>query len=74
MGSRSTYERRIEQRESAPRAVDAAVDDLLASPHAQAGCLILDGAERPLLRDGRGTFAARLLLSLANDRPRAPVA
>ena len=172
MGSRSTYERRIEQLESAvvergrrvaarrpgapaPRAIDAAVDDLLASPQAGAGDLIriravheidfrvrhidrllpalapeqlrradtgslhalemalaallardrvrldrldstleriLDGAERPLLRDGRGTLAldarlrrvalhvlavaeaARLLLSPATDRPRAPVA
>jgi hypothetical protein len=76
----------------APRAIEAAVDDLPASPHAEAGDLILDGAERPLLRDGRGTLAldarlrrvalhvlavaeaARLLLSPANDRPRAPVA
>jgi hypothetical protein len=139
----------------AQRAIDAAVDDLLASPHAEAGDLIriraiqeidfhvrhidrllpalapeqlrradtgslhalevvlaalvagdrarlerldrtleriLDGAERPLLRDGGGTLAldarlrrvalhvlavaeaARLLLTPANDRPRAPVA
>jgi hypothetical protein len=57
MGSRSTYDRRIEQLESAviargrrvadrrpgapaPRGIDAAVDDLLASPHAEAGDLI----------------------------------
>jgi hypothetical protein len=172
MGSRATYERRIEQLESAviargrrvaarrsgapaPRAIDAAFDDLLASPHAEADDLIriraiqeidfhvrhidrllpalapeqlrradtgslhaletalaalvagdrlrlarldstleriLDGAERPLLRSGGGTLpldarlrrvalhvlavaeAARLVLTPANDRPRAPVA
>jgi hypothetical protein len=172
MGSRSTYERRIDQLESAviargrrvasrrpgapaPRPVDAAVDELLASSHAEPGDLIriraiqeidfhvrhigrllpalapeqlrradtgalhalevalaalvagdrarlrrldrtleriLDGAERPLLRSSAGTFAldarlrrvalhvlavaeaARLLLSPAHERPRAPVA
>jgi hypothetical protein len=137
MGTRSTYDRRIEQLESAvvargrrvaarrpgtagPRTIDVAVDDLLASPHAEAADLIrirvvqeidfhvrhidrlvpalapeqlrradtgalralqialaalvardharlerldrtleriLDGAERPLLRDGGGTLA-----------------
>jgi len=111
MATRSTYDRRIEQLESAvvargrrvaarrpgtavPRTIDAAVDDLLASPHAEAADLIriravqeidfhvrhidrlvialapeqlrradtgaleriLDGVERPLLRDGGGTL------------------
>jgi hypothetical protein len=105
MASRSTYDRRIEQVESAfiargrrvaarrpgapaPRAIDAAVVDLLASPHAEAGGLIriravreidfhvrhIDRLRRVALHVLAVAGAARLLLSPAHDRPRSPVA
>jgi hypothetical protein len=85
MGSRSTYERRIEQLESAviargrrvaarrpgapaPRAIDAAVDGLLASPHAEAGDLIRIRALQEI--DFHVRHIDRLLLALAPEQLR----
>jgi hypothetical protein len=85
MSSRSTYDRRIEQLESAviargrrvaarrpgapaPRAIDAAVDDLLASPHAEAGDLIRIRAVQDV--DFHVRHIDRLLLALAPEQLR----
>jgi hypothetical protein len=85
MGTRSTYDRRIEQLESAviargrrvaarrpgapaPRAVDAAVDDLLASPHAEAGDLIRIRAVQEI--DFHVRHIGRLLVALAPEQLR----
>lgn len=85
MGTRSTYERRIEQLESAvvargrrvaaqrpgtagPRTIDAAVDDLLASPHAEAGDLIRIRAVQEI--DFHVRHVDRLLTALAPEQLR----
>ena len=88
MGTRSAYDRRIEQLESA---VVARGRRLAARRPGTAGPRTIDSAERPLLRDSGGTLtldarlrrvalhvlavaeAARLLLRPVDDRPRTPV-
>jgi hypothetical protein len=85
MGTRTTYDRRIEQLESAvtargrrvaarrpgsraQRAIDAAVDDLLASPHAEAGDLIRIRAIQEI--DFHVRHIDRLLPALAPEQLR----
>jgi hypothetical protein len=85
MGSRSTYDRRIEQLESAvvargrrvaarrpgsagPRTIDAVVDDLLASPHAEAADLIRIRAVQEI--DFHVRHIDRLVLALAPEQLR----
>ncbi len=65
MGSRSTYDRRNELLEWA---IDAAVDDLPASPHAEAGDLIRIRAVQEIDFDGR--HIDRLLPALAPEQLR----
>ena len=83
MGTRSTYDRRIEQLESAvvargrrvaarrpgtagPRTIDAAVDDLLASPRAEPGDLIRIRAVQEI--DFHVRHVDRLLKTLAPEQ------
>jgi hypothetical protein len=85
MGTRATYDRRVEQLESAvialgrrvaarrpgapaPRAIDAAVDDLLASPHAGAGDLVRIRAVQEI--DFHVRHIDRLLPALPPDQLR----
>ncbi len=85
MGTRSTYDRRIEQLESAvvargrrvaarrpgtagPRTIDAAVDDLLASPRAEPGDLIRIRAVQEI--DFHVRHVDRLLKTLAPEQLR----
>jgi hypothetical protein len=85
MGTRATYDRRVEQLESAviargrrvaarrpgapaPRAIDAAVDDLLASPHAGAGDLVRIRAVQEI--DFHVRHIDRLLRALAPEQLR----